>query len=489
MQIDITEMHDGIAVIKLSGAITKSTYLQILSTKIEDLARRGRTGIIIELSGCRKLNASGLVALSELPALYPMAHIEFCGLPGFVSRKFSTFGLDRGLEVSSSIQDALKSAGLRKLQLSQTKVFIHCGFEQNLFSGLPNPLLDVLGRSILERNLDWLKRFGVRNIYLNSTNAMAEINALLHQRPRYHQNVFSSRLTFQSEEINPNHLFGAFDTLRAHQDRHGAFVEDFLFIKGDDFCDIDLGEMMNAHRSTGADLTYAKSKTLYTVEGHRQRHQQPNISAADQMKSVSKLKSAAKSSKCVSGVMVLSSRLFDLPPIAIPGGHVEEFGYFVRQFGGKVQEFSTPFLGLRASNLSQYSETLRAAMKGQSDGVRAIGRQVKPGISIASNADVSNHVTLQDHCYLGEGVSVAAGAELSGMTIVQANARIAKNCVLNNCIVMPGTDLEQGYWGQNQLIHRNGVLELGSFPRELLNHPIDVSVDFPAPTHAIQKTA
>ncbi|WP_421749838.1 STAS domain-containing protein [Cognatishimia sp.] len=489
MRMEITEAHDGIAVIKLSGALTKSSCLQILSTKIEDLIKHGRSGIIIELSGCRKLNASGLVALSELPALYPSAHIEFCCLPGFVSRKFSTFGLDRGLNISSSIQDALKGAGLRKLKLSQTKVFIHCGSDRNLFSRFPNPLLDVLGRSVLERNLDWLERFGVQNIYLNSTNAMTEINALLQKRPRYHQNVFSTRIISKFEEIHPGHFVGAFDILRAHQGFHGSFTDDFLFVKGDDFCAIDLGEMMNAHRSAGADITYADSKPLHMTNLNQLHHKQQIITAADLVKSVSKPETVPNSSKFSSGAMILSPKLFDLLPIEVRGLYDEELVSFVRQSGVKVQAFSARYLNLKVSSLSQYSEALRAAMNSQTRGLNAIGRQVKPGISIAANAEVSRQVALQDNCYLGDGATVEAGAELSGVTIVQANAHIAKNCVLNNCIVMPGTELEQGYWGQNQLIHKDGVLDLRSYSRGFPNHIMGVSADFPAPMHAIQKTA
>ena len=54
-------------------------------------------------------------------------------------------------------------------------------------------------------------------------------------------------------------------------------------------------------------------------------------------------------------------------------------------------------------------------------------------------------------------------------SVIQAGARVGNNSVLENCIVLPDAEIEQGFWGQNLIIGRERHVDY-RFKGQKLDH-------------------
>lgn len=116
---------------------------------------------------------------------------------------------------------------------------------QAVSQGLPKPLLQVQGQSILERNLRWLAQSGIQSVWIN-----------LHYKPEAVQSVIGTgeHLGLKvSYSLEPEILgtAGAFKHLQNQW--HGTS----LVLYGDSLVQFDLSEFLRVHQSSGAVTTIA----------------------------------------------------------------------------------------------------------------------------------------------------------------------------------------------------------------------------------------
>lgn len=116
---------------------------------------------------------------------------------------------------------------------------------QPISGGLPKPLLPVLGRSILERNLCWLANWGIQSVWIN-----------LHYRPEEIKRVIGTGADLGlnvSYSLEPEILgtAGAFKHLQNQW--HGTA----LVVYGDSVVQFDLSKFLTAHHNSQAVATIA----------------------------------------------------------------------------------------------------------------------------------------------------------------------------------------------------------------------------------------
>ncbi len=120
--------------------------------------------------------------------------------------------------------------------------------------GLPKVMLPVAGRPILEHNLLYLKRAGVRDVIVNLHHEPDAIRSFLKKRKNF---GLAIRFSFESRLLG---TAGAVKKVERHL--RGA---PFLVLYGDNLVDFDLERMSREHRASGAAVTLAVFNPRQTV--------------------------------------------------------------------------------------------------------------------------------------------------------------------------------------------------------------------------------
>lgn len=164
---------------------------------------------------------------------------------------------------------------------------------------LPKPLLSIEGRSVIERNLGWLARYGVGSVLINLHYEGDRIRAALGDGR--HLGV---EITYVPEE----QLLGTAGTVRHLASRLEAPI---LVVYGDSLLDFDLHAMRAAHARSGAVATIS----LFD----RQRHPHSGIAgdtaslASDGR--VEQFREGAADARYVNaGVYLVEAAAFDAAP-------------------------------------------------------------------------------------------------------------------------------------------------------------------------------
>jgi mannose-1-phosphate guanylyltransferase len=112
-------------------------------------------------------------------------------------------------------------------------------------NGLPKPLLEIGGTSLLGWNLGWLRSHGIEEIWINVHHRAERIRAAIGDGAAYGVRV---RYAYEPE------LLGTAGAWRALADEWGGTS---LVVYGDNFMRFDLERLLDTHRSTGTLATVA----------------------------------------------------------------------------------------------------------------------------------------------------------------------------------------------------------------------------------------
>jgi NDP-sugar pyrophosphorylase family protein len=115
----------------------------------------------------------------------------------------------------------------------------------SVLGGRSKVLLDIGGMTVLERNLQWLARTGIKSVWIN-----------LHYRPDEVKAVVGDGVQFglsvsYSEEPELLGTAGAFGALATH------WTRTVLVLYGDNVAAFDLGRLLERHRTSGGLATIA----------------------------------------------------------------------------------------------------------------------------------------------------------------------------------------------------------------------------------------
>lgn len=110
---------------------------------------------------------------------------------------------------------------------------------------LPKPMLEVAGKPLLQHNVEYLARFGVREIVIN-----------LHYRPKAVRDHFGDGARF-GVNIVYSHERELMGTAGAVKRKAEFFDETFLVLYGDNLSSCDLPGLVQFHRDTGGLATVA----------------------------------------------------------------------------------------------------------------------------------------------------------------------------------------------------------------------------------------
>ncbi len=119
---------------------------------------------------------------------------------------------------------------------------------------LPKPLMPVGSKPVLELLLQWLRRSGVREVYITTGYLGHLIRSFCGDGRRW-----NLRIEY-TEESEPRGTIGALSLLREELD------STFLVINGDILTDLNLSGFIGSHRKHGNGLTVATSRRTVRID-------------------------------------------------------------------------------------------------------------------------------------------------------------------------------------------------------------------------------
>lgn len=461
MLTEIESLENGLAVIKLSGRLNGASTVYDLTRKIEQLQAKGRRGLLLDLSKVPSMNMAGLAALVELVARNPKADLAFSALPKKTLEFLRKSGLDRGLQIFPSIEDALQHPDFRAHTLSGTRAVLLCAGKGSRVAPLtevsPKPMLDVAGQPAMHRIIDHLASFGLRDVLVNPGH-------LGHEIIDYFRKVSlpDTHITFVNEggwkggawQANP---IGSASTLKRMQDNNAAFDDNIVVLCGDALVDLDLSEMMREHISSGADATIA-ALTVPERDVHKY-----GIIEASPMQTVTRFFEKPTPGKtdsrlANSGIYIFKPKVLELLSSEEGLDIACDLLPAIMASGGKIHVYSSPFKWVDIGCGRDYAQAVRKCLTGALPFAPSQGREIRPGVWAMPGAVVSPRAKITGPCHIGADARIEAGAWLDGVCSIGAGAVVEGKTLLCDSIVMPKTRVSSGTWVQDMILHADWAI-------------------------------
>lgn len=289
----------------------------------------------------------------------------------------------------------------------------------------PKPMLPLGNRPFLEHVLDYLKGHGINDVVLSMC-----------YRPDIIQSHFGDgssfglRLTYEVESV-PLGTAGGVKNVAGHLD------ETFFVFNGDVLTDLDLGAMLEHHRSAGAQVTIALTSvsdpTAYgLVETSPEGRIQQFIEKPSWDRVTTNLINA--------GTYILEPAVLrHIPPNSY---YMFERGLFplLLERGDLLLGYPSNAywmdIGTPQKYLAVHHDVLESRIA-----TCVSGTQVRGGIWLASDATIHPSAKLTPPIVLGKGVRVAAGANLIGPLAIGDECAIGCDAVVEESVLWRGTTI------------------------------------------------
>ncbi len=437
-----------ITILKIATARLTSADFASLKAAEAQIVARGRSALLVDLSAVRRITRSGLAALVEFQSEAPrQLAIGFFGAGRAVQREFERCALATLLTLFATRQQALDAAPFRARRLAGVKAVLLVAGAGSRMAPMsrdtPKPLLDVLGRTVLDRLMGHLMRFGIRDFVLNPG----------HLAPQFHRQVRSSALR-SVQFLNEGAFAGATwqaaplgsaSTLLKLQHQCAAFPEDFLVFCGDALTDVDLSDLMTVHRESGAEVTLV-TQTVPADQVHKY-----GIIDADPRGRVRRF--VEKPAPPAASPRLASTGIYVMHPRALArlnGGAgldiARDLLPAILAAGGHVQVYDTPCTWVDMGCGRDYFAALSRGLRGLIPDVTPVGQEVRRHVWLAPGAHLSPRAVVVGPCYLGPDATVDAGAKLEGPCVIGAGARISSRTLIRRSVIWPQTTVAPGSW-------------------------------------------
>ena len=462
MLIEIKPLDDGLAVLSVSGNLTRVSAVQELETTLKELEIDGRTGILLDLSQMQRLNMSGLAALVELAARHPKTDLGFCGLPQKHLEFLRKSGLDRGLMIFETVEDACTDPRFKPHVLTKTRAVLLCAGKGSrvapLTNILPKPMLDVAGKPAMHRIIDHIGSFGLRDVLLNPGHLGPQIVSYFRNTPMNGTNIsFMNEGHWANEKWQSNPI-GSASTLKRMQDTTAAFGSDVVVLCGDALIDIDLAQMMREHRASGAAVTIA-AMPVSQEDVHKY-----GIIETTADRSVTRFvekpaPGVTQSRLANTGIYIFKPDVFSLLSNEEGLDIACDLLPTIMETESKIHVFDAPFSWVDIGCGRDFVQAVTRCLKGELPFASPEGEEIRPGVWAMPGASVSRRAQINGPCHIGAYARVEAGAKLDGLCVVGAGAVVQAGALLVDSVVMGGTCVRSGVWADKMILHSDWAID------------------------------
>jgi mannose-1-phosphate guanylyltransferase/phosphomannomutase len=319
-----------------------------------------------------------------------------------------------------------------------------------LTSRRPKPLAPVAGKPVMEHIIALLRRHGVTEIVCTLHYLADEIEAYFDDGAAF------GVTTHYVVEDTPLGTAGA--VKMAHDLLAG---EPFLVISGDALTDIDLTDLIAHHKREGNAVTIALQRVTNPLEF--------GVVVTDEHGQITRFLEKPSWGEVFSdtintGIYVLEPEILD----RMARGKVYDFSKdlfpdMLRE-GVKLGGYVIDAYWTDIGNLEQYQQANYDAIQGKVQ-LESLGSELRPGVVAGEGCRVDPSSKLQGPIVLGAGVRIGPGVEIVGPTvlgdnaIVEANARITRSVLWEDCYVGEESVVNDCTVADRNTIERRATIE------------------------------
>ncbi|MBO9478212.1 NTP transferase domain-containing protein [Shimia sp. R11_0] len=452
--LTMSDDHGRITVIKLACSRLTSADFGTLRRAQVQAVQRGRSAFLVDLSAVRRITRSGLAGLVEFQSAAPReVVIGFFGACPAVAREIDRCALSRLLTVFETRAAALAAPAFRARRLAGMKaVVLVAGAGRRmapLSAQTPKPLLDLMGRPVLEHVMAHLAGFGLRDVLINPG----------HLGPQFHARLSSAGLRpvqffNEGRYLGPHWQaapLGSASTLLAMQMQLSAFDEDFVVMCGDAISTVDLAEMASLHRRSGADVTLAVQQVP------RDAVQNYGILEIDAQARVTGFvekptPEQAPSRLASTGIYIFHPRALRHLAYGSQQDIAHDLLPAILAAGGRIQAYQGAFDWCDIGCPRDYFLANSRALRGLLPQITPQGREIRRHVWAAPGAVVAPRAVIVGPCFIGADAVVEAGAKLEGPTVIGAGAHVSSRALVRRSIVMEQTAVAPGSWVDDMIV-------------------------------------
>ncbi len=310
---------------------------------------------------------------------------------------------------------------------------------------IPKPMVPVMGKPLLERNIAKLKPYGIDEIILCTC-----------YRSEYFEDYFARfdpgvRILYVQEDA-PLGTGGAIKNAQ-------RYLEDeaFLVLNADIVSAIDVGKMLRFHRRKNADVTIASTR----VEDPTQY----GVIEFDEEDYALTFREKPKPHEVLSRYINAGAYIFEPNVLkAIPSGRAVsvEREVFPRLLGDgkRIAVYKGCGYWLDLGTPEKYMQLHEDIFEGR----HAIGDtdfSVEP-VAGRAQARVHTSAMLRGPVWLGEGARIEAGSIVGPNAVIGSNCVVGKKCIVENSILWDNVELERNNHVSGSIIMSDCLVEYGS---------------------------
>lgn len=279
---------------------------------------------------------------------------------------------------------------------------------------LPKPMVPILGKPLMEYQIEHLARHGVREIMVNVAWHHQKIEEYFGDGHRWGVQIgYSYEGVREHGDILPRPM-GSAGGMRRIQDFSGFFDETTIVLCGDALIDLDITAALAEHREKGA---MASVLALDVARADVQSYGIVATAADGRIQSFQEkpTPSEARSTLASTGIYIFEPAVLAL----VPPNVTYDIGsqLFARLVEQNLPFFaqSRPFNWIDIGRVTDYWSVLQRVLRGEIAGVSMPGREVRPGIWCGLSTSVAwDRVNIEGPVYIGSGVRIEPGCSIIG---------------------------------------------------------------------------
>lgn len=432
-----------IALLRLDKGHLGSRGFQAGLRAVNAALAQGRTAILLDVCTVRTLRASDMARVVELASMaLPAARLALVNAAPSLITSLRDYAIDEIVPVFASMERALKAPEIRRGLLAHVQAVVLCAGKGTRIAPLtqirPKPMLDIMGRPILEHILSHLKSFGVRDVVLNPGHLGPQITHHFGQGHRLGQSIFYLNEGRQRNERWVAAPLGSASTLARWKDNHNGMARDTIVICGDALTNIDLAAMVAHHRRKDADITLAAVNVAPRDTGKY------GIMVTDPSGQILEFQekpapSAARSTLANAGIYVMSPRVAQHLDVGDGADIATDLLPAILASGGRLESFQAPFEWIDIGCGRDYAAAWQMALDGALPWLAPDAERIAPSIWAHPTAQIGRLADIEGPAFISAGAQVAKGASLRGPVVLGAGAVAEPRSYLRNAILMEGT--------------------------------------------------
>ena len=321
-----------------------------------------------------------------------------------------------------------------------------------LTSGLPKPLVPVVGKPVMEHILRLLHKHGVTEVVVTLQYLGSAIRDYFGDG-----SDFDMEITYVVEDA-PLGTAGSVKNAQQYLD------EPFIVISGDALTDIDLGLALEFHRDRKAAATIVLTSVANPLEfGVVITNPDGTINRFLEKPSWGEV----FSDQVNTGIYILEPQVLDLlPPGAVVDWSSDVFPKMLRG-GMPLYGYLAPGYWCDIGNIQTYYQANWDALESRVD-VEIAGERREGNIWIGEDVELGHDVRLEGPAYIGQECKIKQGVFINGpvcvgnFSVVDENTKISNSIIWSYSYLGENSRLRQAIVCRHATIKNNCLLEEGA---------------------------